>query len=360
MHPALKFSAAVALCAALLPCGPAGAQTAPVSPTPGSSTAAAGETVAVVLTIVNTDAEPLTGATFREDLGDVLDDAEFDTVQADVGVATFTSPTLTWTGDLAPYQEATITFSVRVRNPSTGNHRLALASRSSSPGTSTGDGPGEILLTSFALTQSADKAEVHVGEDVTVTIVVTNTGATPIAAATVTDDLTGLLDDAAVTAVTADAGTVGFTAPTLSWTGDLAPGQQVGITYTATVKAPDPGDHAVTATLSTTTSGGPTTPLTTTTTVLRGLPVTGPSAPLGSAVIMLFLGAVLGWSQGLHRRPGRLAAQVHRGHHDNGGSSHDKTEIAPTSQQQTDVVGPRTERSSCRDRGCAVPEWRVQ
>src|SRR4029077_10288575 len=53
------------------------------------------------------------------------DDAAYNNdAAATRGAVTFTSPTLTWTGDLTPGQAATITFTVTVNNPDTGDHVL--------------------------------------------------------------------------------------------------------------------------------------------------------------------------------------------------------------------------------------------
>ncbi len=46
----------------------------------------------------------------------------------------FASPTLTWTGNLAPGATATITFSVTVNNPDTGDHILASTVTSATAG----------------------------------------------------------------------------------------------------------------------------------------------------------------------------------------------------------------------------------
>ena len=53
---------------------------------------------------------------------------------ASSGVVNFTSPDLTWAGDLSPGQSATITFSVTVNNPDTGNKTLTGTLTSTAPG----------------------------------------------------------------------------------------------------------------------------------------------------------------------------------------------------------------------------------
>ena len=79
------------------------------------------------VTITNTAASAYSGVTFSVPLSDVLDDAVYNgnaaatsgTVIGDGG------QTLTWTGSLAAGAAATITFSVTVSNPYTGNGTLA-------------------------------------------------------------------------------------------------------------------------------------------------------------------------------------------------------------------------------------------
>ena len=78
------------------------------------------------------------------------------------------------------------------------------------------------------------------------TVTVINTGQTPYTGARLTDSLSGLLDDAVYNAnAVATSGTLGYASPVLSWTGDLAVGQPVTITYSVTVRNPDPGDKAM-------------------------------------------------------------------------------------------------------------------
>ena len=79
------------------------------------------------------------------------------------------------------------------------------------------------------------------------TITVTDTGQTPYTGATVTDALTGVLDDAAYNNdAAATTGTVSYASPALTWTGNLAAGATATITYSVTVDNPDTGDKLLT------------------------------------------------------------------------------------------------------------------
>ncbi|MGN5633187.1 DUF7927 domain-containing protein, partial [Streptomyces sp. AC154] len=93
------------------------------------------------------------------------------------------------------------------------------------------------------ISKSADPQTAEQGDAVTYTIQAANTGETTLSPAHLTDDLSGVLDDAAVTAgPTATTGTATVTGNTLDWSGELAPGATATITYTVTVNDPDTGD----------------------------------------------------------------------------------------------------------------------
>ena len=91
------------------------AQTAsPASTTPGS-------VVNYTITVTNSGTVAYTGAALTDSLSGVLDDAIYNSDGATTaGSLTFSSPNLTWTGNLAAGASATITFSVTVNSPDTG------------------------------------------------------------------------------------------------------------------------------------------------------------------------------------------------------------------------------------------------
>jgi len=65
-----------------------------------------------------------------------------------------------------------------------------------------------------------------------------------------------MLDDAAYNGnATATAGAVSYTAPVLTWTGDLAPGASAVISYTITANNPDTGDKLVITTVASAAAG---------------------------------------------------------------------------------------------------------
>ena len=82
------------------------------------------------------------------------------------------------------------------------------------------------LVPALTITKTATVATTSPGAAVGYTITVADTGQTSYSPATVTDDLSGVLGDAAYNDdATATAGTVSYASPVLTWTGDLAPGR---------------------------------------------------------------------------------------------------------------------------------------
>ena len=143
-----------------------------------------------------------------------------------------------------------------------------------------------------SIVQSADVATTTPGSTVRYTIKVSNTGPVTLTAATFTDPLSGILDDASYNRdASATAGTVSFASPNLTWTGNLAAGAGASITYSVKVNDPDTGDRILASTITSTTpgstcpSGNASPGCTVTVAVLAGaLTMTAPaSASLGSA-----------------------------------------------------------------------------
>ncbi|CCH30118.1 DUF11 domain-containing protein [Actinosynnema sp. NPDC047251] len=220
---------------------PVGAVT--VRKTADKATATPGERVTYTVTVVNTGQADYPGATFADDLTGVLDDATWDDqITADIGTATFDAGAkrLTWTGDVAKGATATITYSVTVGNPPAGDKRLRnVVTGPNCPAGSTDPACGtETLVRSVKLVKTGSPANPKVGDVVTYTVVVTNTGTAAYGGASFVDDLSDVLDDATWDGnTTATVGAVVFDAAgqKLTWTGDLAVGATATVTYTVTV-----------------------------------------------------------------------------------------------------------------------------
>ena len=217
------------------------------------STTTPGGTIAYTITITNTGQVPYDGATVTDPLSDVTDDgvAFGDDAATTAGSVSYLSPDLTWTGDLALGQAATVTFTVTVDNPDTGDKILTSTLTSTSPGSTcppSGPAPActstvTVLIPALTITKTANTTTTTPGSAVGYTVTVTDTGPTPYTAATVTDSLNGVLGDATYNNdATATSGAVSYASPDLTWTGSLNPGDTVTITYTLTVKNPDTGD----------------------------------------------------------------------------------------------------------------------
>ena len=235
-----------------------------ITQTADATAAVPGQQVGFTVTIADTGPTPYTGITVTDTLR-MLNDATYGgDAAATAGTVSYASPVLTWTGDLAPGATVTITFTATVDDPDTGDKLLAAAAASAAAGSSCPPGSGNtgcniaipVLTPALTITAAASASTATPGQQVTYTITVTDTGQTPYTGAVVTDDLTGLLDDAAYGAdAAATTGTVSYASPNLTWTGNLDPGQAVTITYSVTVDNPDTGDNLLTNTVTSAAAG---------------------------------------------------------------------------------------------------------
>jgi uncharacterized repeat protein (TIGR01451 family) len=131
-----------------------------------------------------------------------------------------------------------ITYTITADNPDTGDKLVITTVSSSATGSSCPPGTTAspcqltvpvltpaLTIVKAATTTSGSNAVANPGGVVSYTITVTNTGQVPYTAASFTDPLSGVLDDAAYNNnAAATAGTVTYASATLSWTGDLAVG----------------------------------------------------------------------------------------------------------------------------------------
>lgn len=209
-----------------------------------------GQKVTYTVTVSNKTGLPYTAenpASFTDDMSDVLDDATYNN-DASNG-ATFSGSTLSWSGALAAYETKTITYSVTVNNPDTGN--LQLRNTVTTPPPPPGGVPpcepgpcGTVTgVVHFVTHKSVDRTEVMPGQVVTYTVAVTNDGPDAITAdkpASFTDDLSNVADDATYNGDASNGATV--SGNTLSWSGPLAVGETKTVTYSFTVNSPMTGD----------------------------------------------------------------------------------------------------------------------
>ena len=214
------------------------AKTSPVAPDTGDH-------VSYTVTIHNDGAGDWTGgdpAKAVDDLTDVLDDATWDgTLLASAGSASFSAPTISWSGALGHGDTVTITYTVTVTN--LGDHRLV--NTASIPGCQLPECTPPPVVTPLphvvpAKTSApATGAPLQPGDVVTYTLTWTNDG-TAAGVVDSTDDLSGVLDDADLVAgpTSSDPGVVAVrTGNTLRVTGPIATGATVTVTYKVRVKA---------------------------------------------------------------------------------------------------------------------------
>lgn len=107
-----------------------------------------------------------------------------------------------------------------------------------------GQATGTLAAPGLTVTKKSNPASggtVNPGDTITYTVTVTNTGNTDIPSTTITDNLSHVLDDAAlVGGVTASTGNATVSGTTMTWTGDIAAGGVVSLTYTVKVDAGAP------------------------------------------------------------------------------------------------------------------------
>ncbi|MFH8789342.1 DUF7507 domain-containing protein [Streptomyces roseoverticillatus] len=108
--------------------------------------------------------------------------------------------------------------------------------------------PFDTMAASARIAETTDRPAARPGDTVRYTVTVTNTGTTGITGAAITDDLSGVVDDATIlpASVSADTGKASFAAPELTWRGDLPSGAKATISYSVRVNDPPSGDARLT------------------------------------------------------------------------------------------------------------------
>jgi uncharacterized repeat protein (TIGR01451 family) len=196
--------------------------------------------------VTNTGAAPFTPdapATVSDDLTDVLDDATYNNDASNGAV--YAEPVLSWSLSLPAGDTVTLTYSVVVDDPLTGDLELVNAV---GPGEA-GECPDDACVTetpiaAFTVDKTVDTAVAGPGAVVGYTITVRNIGAAPYtdqSPASFTDDLTEVLDDAVFNDDATNGAT--YAQPVLSWEGPLDPGETVSVAYSVTVDSPVTGDR---------------------------------------------------------------------------------------------------------------------
>ena len=235
--------------------------------TQSANTAAAvpGQAIGYTLTVTNSGQTSYTGAVVTDSFAQMLDDATYNGgASATAGTVSYAAPVLTWTGDLAPGGSAVITFTITANSPDTGDKLVITTAASAAAGSSCPPGTTSspcqlivpVLTPALTIAKTASTTTPVPGLKVTYSITVTDTGQTSYTAASLADPLGAVLDDAVYGGdVSATAGTVSYASSTVSWTGDLNPGDTATITYSVTIDNPDTGDLILTNTVTSPAAG---------------------------------------------------------------------------------------------------------
>jgi uncharacterized repeat protein (TIGR01451 family) len=214
---------------------------------PAAGTAVApGQVVKYTITVTQQGSAPAP-AEFSDDLAGVLDDATYnDDAQASLGDVDLDQGVLSWTGTVPVGGVATITYSVTVKDVEglEAGGDADLVNPVTSPGCKVTGGKTVNCGTSnpvgyYRYAKAADPksgSTVRAGDTVEYTVTVTQRGKGEVTGATVTDDLSKVLDDATYNRdATQSSGSSHYAAPELTWRGDLAVGQKATLTYSVTV-----------------------------------------------------------------------------------------------------------------------------
>lgn len=227
-----------------------------------------GSTINYTITVKNTgrtDYTTANPAAFSDDLTNVLDDANYQNdAAASAGTVSYDRPNLTWTGAIGSGDTVTVTYSVQVKNPDTGDSQIDNAVVSNTPGSNCATGntdptcQANIPSASYTVTKTASAATVNPGDTITYTVTVTNTGEVAYSAdrpASFRDTLSGVVDDATYVTGSATNGAT-IDGNTLTWSGPLAVNGTQTITYQVRVNEPDTGDKSIKNAVTPTGPGG--------------------------------------------------------------------------------------------------------
>ena len=225
------------------------------------STVQAGDTITYTVTGANTGRTALTPATITDDLSAVLNNAAVvpgslkATIDgAPVAAPTLSGSTLSWSANLPAGKSVVLTYQVKVNagvaagtvlnNKVTGTAKPPTGPEITPPPVTT---EHPVKVPGFTVAKAADPASgtnVAAGQTITYTVTGANTGNTTLDPVVLTDDLSKVLDNAALvdgslkaTVDGVDGAAPSLAGTTLSWTGALEAGKSVVLTYQVKVNA---------------------------------------------------------------------------------------------------------------------------
>ena len=221
---------------------------------PADNTVWPGDTLTYTVTATNTGNATRLGATFTDDMSDVVPYASVvpGSVSLTVDGVSATPPTMTsdnkfiWLGDVPAGASVVLSYTVRVNSDVEPGTQIKNAATAPESNCEEGTDPDCTVvvtvkvpkLTVAKTSEPANGSTVRPGGIITYTVTAQNTGDVDLASASVTDNLTGVLAHASFVTGSASASINGTTvaAPavsgtTLTWMGSLAKGETVTITY---------------------------------------------------------------------------------------------------------------------------------
>ncbi|HET7734574.1 MAG TPA: SpaA isopeptide-forming pilin-related protein [Nocardioidaceae bacterium] len=209
---------------------------------PSGSTVQAGSAVVYTLTVENDSDAVVSGATVTDNLSDVLDDA--DLVLPLAAGLSLDGNTLKWTvPTLQPGQSASVSYTVNIDAEAWGVTLRNVATPDQPSGECVNDCSTEHFTPHWTLTKTSvppSGSTVDAGTDVVYTLTVHNDSDAVLTGASVTDDLSAVLDNASIDELSLPAGLVlddsDPLAPFLVWSvPTLDPDESVSVSYTVSI-----------------------------------------------------------------------------------------------------------------------------
>ena len=198
-----------------------------------------GEKITYTVTLTRTSGAMPTDVVVTDDLSSVLNHAAFGTIQVDSGEASLTETTLTWNAG-AVSSSATLTYDVTV---SEGAYGVTLSNVVTPPtgGSCVESCETENFTPHFLISKTSDPGNGVVLEPnqvVTYTMTARNDSQATVIGATAIDDMSQVLDKAALTLPLAQGLTMEPDGVTMTWAiPTLAPGQSTSVNYVITIDA---------------------------------------------------------------------------------------------------------------------------
>lgn len=213
-----------------------------------------GQKITYTIKVTHVGNLKVNAASLEDNLENVLTDADYNndavatTTSGDTGTVTFEDNKIKWNGNLVKGQVVTITYSVNAKVGTANSITNVVAptnpkgSCDDTVGCTTNHTftPGTYTVKKEATVRGKTGTDVLSADVIDYTVTIKHAGGTKVTAATFTDDLTKVLDDAelvGVPVVNPQKGTAKFAEDTksITWAGDLLPGEVITVNYSVRV-----------------------------------------------------------------------------------------------------------------------------